>query len=409
MRGQRGCGAMHGMSVFRRVRAWAPGRRRLAGLCVAGAAALLAAGCSSSGGTSGASTTSSAGASSAAAVAAPGGATAGCVAKATARANAARAPMTLGTINKVDTAAAKGKTFAVISETSVPDTVAESAAMQQALALVGAKTLIFNGQGLPDVITQDFQSAVTQHVAGIVTLGIAPTVFPSAYAVSKAAGVPVVAANTGDPQIPLVDSVAAVVTESSVQSGAIEADYALAHTGCKLHAAVIYSSTTVSNADLLNALTAEVKSLCPTNCTVDPVTLSLSTFPTTLAGQVQTTLQHSPDINYLISAADSFVPYMLQGRNTLGSTVPVIGATGTALAQAIAGDGEVADVEWPPYAVQGYFFADAVMGAAAGTPKNQTLPVRLVDSSNWGTSDAVSTQFPDLAGYEAAFKKAWGL
>jgi ribose transport system substrate-binding protein len=391
---------MHEKPIFRTVRPRASRRRTLAVLCAGTITAVLAAGCSSSGSQSSAVS---------AGTASSGGAASNCVSTATARANAAMAPMTLATINQVNASAMKGKTFAVISETSVPNTVAESAAMQQALAMVGAKLLIFFGQGLPDIITQDFQSAITQHVAGIVTLGIDPTIFPAAYAVSKAANVPVVAANGGIPQEPLKGGVGAQVTVDAAQIGALQADYALAHTDCKLHAAVIYTSTAGLNVDQLNAVNAEVKKLCPTGCSADPVSASAATFPTTLAGQVQTTLQHSPDINYLISAADSFVPYMIQGRNALGSKVPVIGSTGTALAKAISGDGEIADVEWPPYTVLGYYFADAVMRAAAGAPKSQTLPVRLVDSSNWGTSAAVNAQYPDLATYQTAFKKAWGL
>jgi len=317
--------------------------------------------------------------------------------------------MALATINQVNASAMRGKTFAVIALTSVPSTQEESVAMQQALAMAGAKLLIFSGQGLPDVITQDFQSAVTQHAAGIVTLGINPAVFPAAYAVSKAANIPVVAASTGEPQAPLTDGVGSLVTVDSAQIGALQADYALEHTGCKLHAAVIYTSASKNTLDQLNAVTAEVKSLCPASCSVDPVPGDIATFPTTMSGQVQTTLQHSPDINFLISTSDSFVPYVIQGRNALSSTVPVIGCTGTALDKAIAGDGETADVEWPPNTVLGYYFAGAVMSAAAGTPKSQTLPVRLVDSTNWGTSAADSAQYPELTGYQAAFKKAWGL
>jgi ribose transport system substrate-binding protein len=400
---------MHEKTNFRTVRPRARGRRRLAGLCAAGAAALLAAGCSSSGGTSGASTTSSAGASSAAAVAASGGTTAGCVAKATARANAAQAPMTLAAIDKVDASTAKGKTFAVISETSVPDTVAESNSTQQALALAGAKTLIYYGQGLPDIITQDFQSAVTQHVAAIVTLGIAPGIFPSGYAVAKAAGVPVVAAGDGDPQEALTGGVTSLATESNAQIGTIQADYALAHSGCKLHAVMAYTNSTSANVDTLNGVTAEVKKLCPPgDCSVDPLNVSAATFPTTLAGQVSTTLQNTPGINYLISAADAFIPYMIQGRNVLGSTVPLVGSIGDALAPAIAGNGETADVVWLPGTELGYYYAGALMDAAAGTPKNVTLPVRLLDSSNWGTN-AVTARAQGQAGFQAAFEKAWGL
>jgi ribose transport system substrate-binding protein len=391
---------MHEKSIFRTVNQCVSPRRRLAVLCAGIAAAVLTGGCSSAGGGS---STSSAG------TAPLSGAASNCVATATAHTQAAMAPMKLGTPNQVDGSAMKGKTFAVIDLTFTPATVPEGDAMQQALATVGAKTIIFDGQGEPDVVAQDFQAAIAQHAAGIVTLGIDPTTFPSAYASAKAANVPVVAANTGDPQAALAGGVAALVTVDATQIGTLQADYALAHTDCKLHAAVIYASTSKNTVYDLNGVTAEVKKLCPTDCSVDPVSISVATFPTTLAGQVQTTLQHSPDINYLLSTSDSFNPYMIQGRKALGSQVPIIGAQGSGLAAAIAGDGVTVDVMWPPNAVVGYYFADAIMGAAASAPKNQALPLRLVDSSNWGTSATVNAQYPDLAGYQAAFKKAWGL
>jgi hypothetical protein len=37
-----------------------------------------------------------------------------------------------------------------------------------------------------------------------------------------------------------------------------------------------------------------------------------------------------------------------------------------------------------------------------------TLPVRLLDSANWGTN-AVTALAQGQAGYQAAFEKVWGL
>ena len=317
--------------------------------------------------------------------------------------------MTLGAIGKADASAMKGKTFALIPQTAVASINGVDDATQQALATVGAKTVILNGQGLPDVITQAFQTAVTERVAGIVTLGIPPAVFPAAYAVAKAAGVPVVAVDNGDPAGPLTGGVSSLVSESSEQEGVIQADYALAQSGCKLHGVVVYANASSSNVEFLDGVTAEVKKLCPPgDCSVDPLNLDVATFPTTLPGQVSTTLQHTPGINYLLSSADTFVPYILQGRNALGSTVPVVGTLGDGLAKAIAGDGETADVVWLPDSELGYYIAGAVMDAAGGTPKSVTLPVRLLDSGNWGT-DADTARAQGQAGFQAAFEKAWGL
>ena len=64
---------------------------------------------------------------------------------------------------------------------------------------------------------------------------------------------------------------------------------------------------------------------------------------------------------------------------------------------------------WPPAEIKGYIFADGIMRAVAGVPQNQITPVRLVDSSNWGTSADTNAQFPDIASWQDAFKVAWGV
>ena len=397
---------MHEKSIFRTVKQCVSPRRRLAALCAAAAAAVLVGGCSSSGGGS---TAVNAGTSTPASAASASGAAGSCVATATARASAAMAQTKFDAPSAFNASASKGKKFAVIPLTFTPTTEATGAAVKEALATVGADTIVLSGQGKPDVIAQDFQTAIAQHVAGIITVGIVPAIAPSAFTAAQAAKIPVVLANTGNPRTPLTGGIVAVVTPDAHQQGALEADYALVHTNCNLHAAVFFASTAALSVATKNGVSDEITKLCPTGCSLDEVPLSAATFPTTLAGQVQATLQHSPNINFLFSTADSFVPYILQGRNALGSQDPVAGTIGDGLPAAIAGSGETADVLQTPAAVTGYYCADAIMRAVAGAPKNQELPIRLVDSSNWGTSAAANAQFPDLDGYQAAFKKAWGV
>jgi ribose transport system substrate-binding protein len=399
--------AMQQKSIFRTVNRRSSGGGLLV-FCAVTAATVLLGACSSSGtnhsadastpGSAGASTSGSGGASN-------------CVNTATANTQAASANVKIEAPPSFDASSMKGKTFAFISQTATPQATQEAEGMKEALTAVGANTQIFYGQGKPDVITQDFQSAIAQQVAGIVTGGIGPDSVPAAYAAAKAAKVPVVAAFLGFPTAGVPDGIVAQVSPSSALLAQIQVDYALAQTKCQLHAAYVYTSGTAINVDEYNAAKAEVTKLCPTDCSLDSVGANVATFKTTMAGQVQTTLQRSPNINFLLTASDTFVPYILQGAKAAGRTgIPIVGALGGSLAAAIAGNGQTADVLPVPFKLFGYMCADAIMRAAAGkTAKNWEPPQRIVDSTNWGTSASDDAQFPELVGAYDAFKKAWGI
>jgi ABC-type sugar transport system substrate-binding protein len=373
--------------------------RTIAAACAGIAIAVSLSACSSTGGTISGTKSSASGTNTV---------TSDCVAKATANVKAASSQMTIQPPAPLDTSSMKGKKFAVIPLTFTPNIVTTDDAIKEALATVGADAIVLNGQGKPDVVTANVQTAISQHVAAIIMVGIAPSVAPAAYAAAKSAGIPAIGVNTGDPHAQLTN-VTAVVTPDAAKMGALQIDYGLMRTNCKLHAAVFYPSTAALSVAMQIGSNAEIKKLCPKDCTINNQPFSAATFPTTLPGQVQSILQQSRDTNFVLATSDTIVPYILQGLHALKSTVPLIGSIGDGVPAAIAGNGQTADVQNAPGAVMGYFCADALMRAAAGKPTNQDIPLRLVDASNWGTSGAFNNLYPGLVGYQAVFKKAWGV
>lgn len=319
------------------------------------------------------------------------------------------APVKIEPPRPLDTSALKGKKFALISFASKNNVVelTNAEGLQQALTSVGATLTTFDGQGRPDVVAQDIRSAIAQHVAGIVDDGWPPSLVPAPVAAAKAANIPVVFSGA-EPNAPLSPGVVANLGDNSLQEGVLQADYALAHTNCKLHAVTIYTSAGSGTRDTTNGAEAEIKQLCPSDCSLVRVNVDPATFTTTEAGQVETTLQRSPEINYVLSTADLFVPYAIQGLKAVGRNLPIIGDQGVALAAAQAGNGEVADIQQLPGAIWGYYMADSIMRAATGAPRNMAMPVRLLDSSNWGTSATLDAQFPNYVRIQDAFTKAWG-
>lgn len=333
-----------------------------------------------------------------------------CVETATKNFQAGMAAMTISPIGPFDTSASKGKTFAMIqfAREGNPVEIANAKALAEALANVGAKVITFDGKGKPDVLLQAFESAIAQDVAGIVADGFDMDLVKAGIAAAAAAKIPVldVGASSTKPVQP--PGVTAYVTVDAYKVGMLQADYALAQTKCNLHTVTMPVSGAPITVNMVQGAVDEIKKLCP-NCTIERLEVNPATFITDLAGQVKTTLQRSPDLNYWITTADFFTPFILQGMKAVDRQLPIVGgAQGDGLADAMKGaNGLVATMLWPPAEIKGYIYADGIMRAVAGVPQNQITPVRLVDSSNWGKSADTNEQFPDIASWQAAFKAAW--
>jgi len=336
-----------------------------------------------------------------------------CVATATRDFQAGMAPMEITPLGPFDTSSSKGKTFAMIQFAREGNTVSNATAkvLNEALVSVGAKLIMFDGKGKPDVILQAFNSAIAQDVAGIIADGFAMDLVKTGVAAAAAAKIPVldVGAGTTTPVEP--PGVVAWVAVDAARVGALQASYALAKTNCRLHTVTMPVSGAPITLNMAAGAVSTIKKLCPTDCSIQQLEVDPGTFITDLSGQVKTTLQRSPDLNYWITTTDFFTPFILQGMRAVDRQLPIVGgAQGDGLANAMQGtNGLVAATLWPPSEIMGYIYADGILRAAAGVPQNQVTPVRLVDSSNWGTSGDVHRQFPDLDRWRAAFKAAWGV
>jgi ABC-type sugar transport system substrate-binding protein len=336
-----------------------------------------------------------------------------CVATAIRNFQAGMAPMEVTPLGPFDTSSMRGKTVAMIQFAREGNTVSNATAkvLGEALASVGVKLIMFDGKGKPDVILQAFNSAIAQNVAGIIADGFAMDLVKTGVAAAAAAHIPVldVGAGTTTPVEP--PGVVAWVAVDAARVGALQASYALAQTNCRLHTVTMPVSGAPITRYMADGAVSTVQKLCPTDCSIQQLEVDPGTFITSLAGQVKTTLQRSPDLNYWITTTDFFTPFILQGMRAVDRQLPIVGgAQGDGLAGAMHGNnGLVAATLWPPSEIMGYIYADGILRAAAGVPQNQVTPVRLVDSSKWGTSADVHQQFPELDRWRNAFRTAWGV
>jgi ribose transport system substrate-binding protein len=333
----------------------------------------------------------------------------GCVSTAMAKVDAARAPFKEDLPKPFDVSTFKGKTFAYIGLSDAIKNIAVIGQnMQQGLASVGAKTMLFDGQGEPDVIAQAFNTAIGQKVAGIVTYGFDPAIVSSALAKAKAAGIPVVDTANGSPDGPLQPGVVAHVTIDAQQEGKVMADWVAMDSACKANTAFFYISSSAITVEIANAYQAELKALCPSTCNVVKSSIDVPTQATTTPVLATNVIQRD-QVKYILATSDDETPLISQGISAAGSSgqVKVVAAVGDTLAAAQAGNDQAVDVMWPPSGYVGYTLADSIMRAAAGKPANVTLQIRVLDKTNWGHGTTLSDQAPGLVGYQQAFQKLW--
>ena len=308
-----------------------------------------------------------------------------------------------------DASEVKGKTFAYVGIITNSIIQEKFDAFAEGLKSVGAKAIYFDGKGRPDVITQAIESAIAQNVSAIIGDGIdAAALAGSAVAHANAANIPVINMNAGDPGSSLPEGIAANVAPGAFKTGVLQADYLLAKTDCQTNALSVFTSAAKLLADQNTAFKKEVERLCPTDCKVTEVDFDAATYPTSMTPQMQSALQRDPSVN-AIALGDVTAPYIATAVQSVNSEAIMIGAQGDALVDALKGAGVAADVVWPPTEVLGYYGADAVMRAALDQPLTVETPLRLVDSSNWGTDPSIAAQFPGSENLPDEFKKVWGV
>lgn len=310
-----------------------------------------------------------------------------------------------------DTTSMTGKKFAYVSIITNSIIQEKYDAFAAALKPVGAEAIYFDGKGRPDVITAAIQSAIAQRVSGIVADGIdAAALAGSAVDDANAAGIPVINTNAGDPSTTLPNGIASNIAPGIFKTGTLQADYALAKTDCKLTAVDVYTTAAKLTVDAAEGFDKEVKRLCPDDCKVIKLEFNAATYPTSLEPQIRTALQRDPSINAVVlSSGDVTTPYVTAGVQAVNSNAIVIGAQGDGLVDALKGTPLKADVVWPPSQTLGYYAADGIMRAALKQPLTVEVPVRLVDSTNWGDDPAISAQFPGSDEVPTNFQSVWGV
>ncbi|MBF4163304.1 sugar ABC transporter substrate-binding protein [Nocardioides acrostichi] len=305
---------------------------------------------------------------------------------------------------------AQGKKFWVIPLTSAIPTLADYASgFVDAGKAVGADVTVFDGKATPSTIQQGINSAVAAKADGIVLILIDPTSVAPALANAKAAGIPVLAANSGE-NPPYTEGISAAASEDEVELGAWQMSAALAATDCKLNAMLITSKGNAAADGTYSGFTSTLDKLCPDTCesyTVDIQPADVATKTQTL---VQNALRLHPDTNFILMVADPFQPYVQKALDSLGQDVPISTSSSMGnLANLSEGSSIVQNVLYAPGKVHGWFYMTGLLDLLDGQKEVQVqYPIGLVNDSNWASDDYSSYDGESpYADYESEFKKLW--
>ncbi|MGX7724093.1 sugar ABC transporter substrate-binding protein [Rhodococcus sp. 5G237] len=332
-----------------------------------------------------------------------------CVDGVQARLAAATAPSELiAPTAPLDLAALQGDTIWFITVTMNQFSVDMVEGVEEAAEAAGMKVVRFDGQGMTNRFNEGIEQAVAQRAAGIILVGIDPSVVSSALASAEAAGIPVQNTLNSDPDDAVPSGMYGNLTADFSADGAMAADWVMADSGCAGNLAII-SSTSVTVWDYLaQGAKSQIEAECP-DCTVMIIDVDVANVATDVGSQLQTTLQRQPDIDYIFPVWDSAVTYVDPVLAAANSKAKVLSRDGLQpnLDAIAGGSGQDMDIATPPAGWIGWLAVDDLARAILGeSAPGYVIPTRVVDADNVGDA-SVESIAPEYTDYQAAFVSAW--
>lgn len=317
-----------------------------------------------------------------------------------------------------DATKASGKTIWYVSVgLSIPFEQFITQGLEEAADAVGAKVVTFDGKGSTSEEARGIQQGIRSGADVIIASGFPPSVVKPALEEAKAAGIPVITADSQDPG-PLVPgtppAVVANATHSFSEPGKMLADSIVADS--EGDANTIFLSTPdigLGNTLEEEAFKEEYERLCPEcELKIEPVPIAQWSSLTTKTASM---LRANPDVNYLAPGFDGMVTFMLPAIQSSGATdvqIASFNATPSVMTELKNGNVVFADAGGPNL-IQGWAFGDQAFRVLAGVEPLEDLGIkdRMFDASNIDSLDLEaqeSTWYTDQD-YAAIYEELWGV
>jgi ribose transport system substrate-binding protein len=308
----------------------------------------------------------------------------------------------------LDTNRLRGKSLFFVSVINNEFSLEVIKGYEQAVEAMGARATIYDAKGQASRFGTGVAQAVSQNADGIVLFGIAPAVVAKQIADAQEKGIAVIDVYNGQPDAPLPEGISQHVSADYERSSQALANWMLADSGCKANAA-LFQTPVLSLYQPLTTEAPKVFERCGGACSFEVQEADLATFATKLGPQVSSFVRANPDTNYVQVAFDSMITFVEPALAQSGSDVKLLGHDGIpSVLEAIRKDSgpTKATMAFPPEAWIGWNIADTVARQVAeAEPVDATIPTRLVDKSNVGTSN--EEIFPAYRGFQEAWQASW--
>jgi ribose transport system substrate-binding protein len=283
-------------------------------------------------------------------------------------------------------AALKSKTVLFVPDGLIGPFPAIQQGVQTALGHLGITLKTCDPNFLPTQVAACFGEAKTDGAIAVITAGIPYSLAANAYQALEAKHIPVMVsaagpgnpANTGDIAFESGDVSAAL-------AGTVSADQVIADSNGKASVLFVAASGSPTVASQAKVTQAEFAKYCP-GCTVTTVSFD-PTSTSQIASSVSSALISNPSTNYILSQADAYVPYILTGMQSSGSSTKAEIISETAVPAVLdmvqQKQGVSADIAFDSSYI-GWNAVDGVLRLLTGVavPAEPYDPVRVFDAAN---------------------------
>lgn len=313
----------------------------------------------------------------------------------------------------IDMASLQGKRVWVLTSTlSVPFVSNIAKGVTEAADAVGWKTTLVDGQGDVAKWSTSLEQAVAQKVDAIISVAASPEVMQSAMKKALDAGIPVIDVLTADKDADLVPGTFSHVSISFYESGKLQADFAIMHSGGNAHVLIFGDNEFPGEVTRVQGMRDEFAALCP-DCTVTFQDTQVAKLATDLGSLAQTLLRRDPSINYVLPTYDAQAVYIVPALKQAGlaDRVRVIGsdAVTSNLDWTAQNDVQIADVGEPDVWT-GWAAVDEMARAMLGKPRvDETIPLRMFTADNLQGLDTKDEDVLFGGHFRDEYMKLWGL
>ncbi|MGH2860581.1 MAG: sugar ABC transporter substrate-binding protein [Solirubrobacteraceae bacterium] len=308
-------------------------------------------------------------------------------------AQAEKPPTWQGPTAKVNLKKVKGKSVYYVSLTQeIPALHEWGTVMAQQLSDAGVKTTTCDGKGTPADITTCLQQALAAKPNLIIGQGLDTQFIASYMKKAKAAGIPFVNAQNGNPNLSYGST--AEVSENYPLIGKVMAAWFVATAGCAKANPQIVTTTSSREPSMaeVKGIQSGLKQLCPQLHAPSVQNVLIPAWPTSLPTLTRSLITRNPSLHFLLPLYDGMAIYMLpaiSGLSSAKNTVKVASsnATPVVMKDDLAKPGPLAADVGEPNQWIGAAMADQVLRALAGQApvKSENIPVRLFTRQNIGS------------------------